>query len=108
MLHHPGAAARLDYDSQLKSLEIRGIGIFLELLEECKNAPSMTTAMALERWRGRPEMEALSRLATQESLVSDDAAAAELRDTIAKILGRLTTQAENDPIAGKSRRRDYK
>lgn len=86
LLHHPGAAARLDYDSQLKSLEIRGIGIFLELLEECKNAPSMTTAMALERWRGRPEMEALSRLATQESLVTDDAAAAELRDTIAKIL----------------------
>ncbi len=86
LLHHPGAASDIDYDSELKSLEIRGISIFLELLEECKNAPTKSTAMALERWRGRPEMDALSRLAAQESLVSDNAAAQELRDTIAKML----------------------
>ncbi len=86
LLHHPGAASEIDYDSELKSLEIRGISIFLELLEECKNAPTKSTAMALERWRGRPEMDALSRLAAQESLVSDNAAAQELRDTIAKML----------------------
>lgn len=86
LMHHPKAAAGLDYDNQLETLEIRGIGIFLELLEECKNAPNISTAMVLERWRGRPEMDALARLAAQESLVSDEAAARELQDTIAKMV----------------------
>ena len=86
LMHHPKAAAGLDYDNQLETLEIRGIGIFLELLEECKNAPNISTAMVLERWRGRAEMDALARLAAQESLVSDEAAARELQDTIAKMV----------------------
>jgi DNA primase len=86
LLHHPAAAAALTRDEELHSLDIRGIPVFLELLEDCRNAPIKTTASVLERWRGRSEMEALSRLAAQESLVTDDAAALELQDTVARML----------------------
>lgn len=86
LLHHPSAATELEHDSRLNSLEIRGMDIFIELLEDCRNAPTITTAALLEHWRGRPEMEALSRLAAQESLVDLEAAARELQDTIARML----------------------
>jgi trehalose-6-phosphate synthase len=52
-------------------------------VEELRDQPCEKTAVLLERWRGRPDVGHLEKLAAMELLIADQAGAAqELRDAI--------------------------
>jgi DNA primase len=101
VLHHPAAASTIGDAHLLSSIDKPGVPVLKELLEQAATAsapgalapgvaaPGATpsTAMLLERWRGRVEYERLTELATLDPLVADTAAAAkELKMAIQKLL----------------------
>jgi DNA primase len=102
VLHHPAAASAISDAHLLSSIDKPGVPVLKELLEQAAaatapgaGAPSAatasvatpSTAMLLERWRGRAEFERLTELATLDPLVADSAAAAkELKMAVQKLL----------------------
>jgi DNA primase len=106
VLHHPAAASAIGDVHLLSSIDKPGVPVLKELLEQAAAAASgaavpggaapgvatpgvatPSTAMLLERWRGRVEYERLTELATLDPLVSDTAAAAkELKMAVQKLL----------------------
>lgn len=87
VVHHP-AAARLVHDTDaLGSVNKPGMPVLKELLEQAAGMEKPTTAMLLERWRGRPEYARLSELAMAEPMVADaQGAAKELQMAVEKLL----------------------
>jgi hypothetical protein len=86
VLHHPGAAAKLEPES-LGGVDMPGIAVLKELLAQAKTASSPSTAMLLERWRDFPEHGRLAELAMAEPLVSTaEAAAKELQMALQKLV----------------------
>ena len=86
VLHHPGAAAKLEPES-LGGVDMPGIAVLKELLAQAKTASSPSTAMLLERWRDFPEYGRLSELAMAEPLVpTAEAAAKELQMALQKLV----------------------
>ena len=102
VLHHPAAASAIADVQLLSSIDKPGISVLKELLEQAAAAsapgiatpgapaPSVataSTAMLLERWRGRVEYERLTELATLDPLVADTPAAVkELKMAVQKLL----------------------
>ena len=86
VLHHPGAAAKLEPES-LGGVDMPGIAVLKELLAQAKTASSPSTAMLLERWRDFPEHGRLAELAMAEPLVpTAEAAAKELQMALQKLV----------------------
>ncbi|HEY0746818.1 MAG TPA: DNA primase [Steroidobacteraceae bacterium] len=106
VLHHPAAAASTIGEAHLlSSIDKPGVPVLKELLDQAAATAAATaagtgapgaatagvatpsTAMLLERWRGRAEYERLTELATLDPLVADSAAAAkELKMALQKLL----------------------
>jgi DNA primase len=87
VLHHPGAARRIDQTDALRRLEKPGIGVLTELLDQAAAMEQPNTAMLLERWRARAEYGRLCELAASDPLVAEaDGAAQELQMAVAKLL----------------------
>jgi DNA primase len=87
VLHHPAAAGAIEDPDLLSSIDRPGVPVLKELLEQAATAASPSTAILLERWRGRPEYGRLAELAIQDPLVADTPAAAkELRMAVEKLL----------------------
>src|SRR3984885_1876370 len=55
VLHHPAAAAAVSNPEALGNVDRPGVMVLKELLLQATAATSPSTAMLLERWRGRPE-----------------------------------------------------
>ncbi len=75
LLHHPGAAASVAGVPAWLTGDQKGFPVLRELLETAREAPRLTTAQLVERWRERPEGARLAELAGEESLVRDARAA---------------------------------
>jgi DNA primase len=91
LLHFPAAAASIAKSQRLELARSTqpGVDVLCELLEQQLASPATSTAQALERWRERPEHHRFGELAASEPLVPDSAAAAaELREAIARLLGQ--------------------
>jgi DNA primase len=87
VVHHPGAAGAVVSPAELAKLEVPGVSVLRELLAQAAAMPNPSTAMLLERWRGRPEYGRLTELAMSEPMVEDTAGAAqELQMAIEKLL----------------------
>ena len=87
LLQHPAAAAAVDPQASLDAVDQPGVAVLKELLTQAVNMTSPSTAMLLERWRGRPEYARLAELALAEPLVMETAAAGqELKMAVARIV----------------------
>jgi DNA primase len=85
VVHHP-AAAGLIGDPGLLTLDMPGISVLRELLEQAAAMANPSTAMLLERWRERIEYPRLAELAGEEPMVADTPAAAkELQMAVEKL-----------------------
>lgn len=72
--------------TRLDEVELRGIELLRELLDNLRADPARIPAQVIERWSGKPDREHLEKILQQEELVSDEGAAArELRATLAKL-----------------------
>jgi len=109
LLHFPAAAANLP-DTLLKELadvDVPGVPVLRELLQELRAQPAGKTATVLERWRERPESRRLHELAAAEALVADTGAAArELAETLRRLGGSDRRRQRLDELIAKDRTGD--
>jgi len=110
LVHRPKIAPRLlasDIEI-LGGLDEPGAEILRDLVRDLRESPCTNTGQLLERWRDRPEVERLSRLAVTEFLISsDEAALQEVRNAIARMRDehrrrRLDALLEREKSAGLS------
>jgi DNA primase len=76
LVHYPQIADKCPDPSGILALNRPGIPLLVELIQNLRVQPCSTTGALLERWRDRPDVEHLSKLATLECLVPDAAGAA--------------------------------
>jgi DNA primase len=87
LVHFPAAAETAQIPNELDQVERPGVSLLLELLANLKNAPCSSTGALLERWREKPDYNALAKLAQAECIVVDTAqAAAELNGALTKLV----------------------
>jgi DNA primase len=86
VLHHPAAAFAVAGEA-LAGVDLPGMAVLQQLIEQAVGMKQPSTAMLLERWRDRPEHARLTELAMAPSMVSDDKAAAqELKMALQKLI----------------------
>lgn len=71
LLHHPPLAACLPDTGLLSQIEQPGMGLLVDLLENIKSNPTLTTAALLERWRETSEGHHLVKLAAWQPSLND-------------------------------------
>ncbi len=95
LLHFPAAAAAVEETLRLElaRLELPGVAVLRELLEQQRASPVATMAQTLERWRERHEYRRLCELAAEAPLVPDGAAAGrELLSAVTRLLDQELRQ----------------
>jgi DNA primase len=86
VLHHPFAARSVARET-LAGVDLPGMTVLHELLEQANGMKQPSTAMLLERWRDRPEHTRLTELAMAPSMVGDDRGAEqELKMAVQKLV----------------------
>jgi DNA primase len=71
LLYHPPLAMQVLDPRSLSQIEQPGIGLLIDLLENIKTNPTLTTAALLERWRHAREGQHLTKLATWQPSLND-------------------------------------
>jgi DNA primase len=104
IVHYPHCARDVQIPSGLASLDLKGIGLLVELLEIAAESPDITTAGLLERWRDRPEHPHLLGLTATEVLVSEDVAGTVLQDTLRRLMHRESVGRRTEALLQKARR----
>jgi DNA primase len=99
LVNYPQLGAQLDRPLRLTEIGLRGIPMLVELLDITADKPDMTPAGLLERFRDRPERPHLEALLTEEMLVDVAGAAAELADSLARILSSADEQRLEELVA---------
>jgi DNA primase len=102
MLHYPQVAAENVDRTALANVEKPGVTLITELLEDLRSHPQLTTAGLLERWRDRDECSHLTRLAAQEMLVLEEAAAAVFRDTVESLIRQEGPDRRTETLLAKA------
>lgn len=106
LVHYPTAAVEVEASliDALLDIDEGGVSILRDLLLEARAVPLRTTAQLLERWRDRPEVERLARLARQEMLIVDARAAGrELAMALRKLVAGSDTR-QIDALLDKDRK----
>ncbi len=86
LVHYPQIADSIADTTALACLDRAGIPLLVELIETLRAQPCATTGALLERWRSRPDVRSLAKLAALECLIQDAAGAAhELRGAIEQL-----------------------
>jgi DNA primase len=103
LVHYPEIADKVPDIAGLTTLERPGVSLIIELITELQRQPCGTTGALLERWRNRPDVEHLAKLAAVECLIRDaPAAAVELVDLIRRLSREAVTQ-RSDQLLSKAR-----
>jgi DNA primase len=108
VVHFPGAASKLPAPvlERLGGNEEPGVPLLLEMLLDLAQQPAQTTAQFLERWRERPESPRLTKLALEETVTPDEAAAGlELGQALERIAKWPLEKQRDDLIQKSSRER---
>lgn len=105
LLRYPKVAAHAGDTGWLLEMEGEGCRILGLLLEDALQSPNITTAMLLERHRDDDQSAALMKLAASESLVDEEQAIAEFRDTLS-ILSRQSAAARLDTLLACAREKE--
>ena len=99
LVHYPRIADKLRDLTALASLQRPGISLIVQLVAELHDQPCDKTAVLLERWRGRPDVEHLEKLAAMELYIADEAAAAqELLGALERLLKEEESQRRYDEL----------
>lgn len=85
LVHYPEIADKVVLNPVLSTLERPGIPLLIELIEELAQRPCANTGALLERWRDRPDVEHLAKLAAQECLVDAAGAATDLAGAVQQL-----------------------
>jgi DNA primase len=102
LVHYPRIADKVRDLTALASLERPGISLIVQLVEELHDQPCDKTAVLLERWRGRPDVEHLEKLAAMELYIADEAAAAqELLGALERLLKEEESQRRYDELVSR-------
>jgi len=102
-LQCPSVAAGVTPPAGLERVEKKGVSILVDLLEECRQHPNITTAGLLERWRDRPVAQHLGRLAGNELLIDEDAVGTELHDTLTKLVMEAGPEQRTQKLLAQAR-----
>jgi DNA primase len=86
LVHYPPLANGVQSSEGLEAIDRPGIPLLIELLNDLQENPCSSTAALLERWRGRPDFESLSRLASAEYPAGPEGAASELAGALQQLL----------------------
>ena len=100
LVHYPKIADKVRDLSALASLQRPGISLIVQLVEELHDQPCDKTAVLLERWRGRPDVEHLEKLAAMPLVaINDEAGAAqELLGALERLLKEEESQRRYDEL----------
>ncbi|HET9446775.1 MAG TPA: toprim domain-containing protein [Steroidobacteraceae bacterium] len=102
LVHYPGIADKVRDLSGLASLQRPGISLIVQLVEELHDQPCDKTAVLLERWRGRPDVEHLEKLAAMELYIADEASAAqELLGALERLLKEEESRRRYEELVGR-------
>lgn len=85
LVHYPEIADKVVLNPALATLERPGTPLLIELIEELSRRPCANTGALLERWRERPDVEHLAKLAAQECLVDAAGAAKDLAGAVQQL-----------------------
>jgi len=85
LVHYPEIADKVVVNPVLSTLERPGIPLLIELIEELAQRPCANTGALLERWRDRPDVEHLAKLAAQECLVDAAGAATDVAGAVQQL-----------------------
>ena len=86
LLNYPRVGAEVRAPASLASAALPGIPLLVELLEITAARPDISPASLVERFRERPEGPHLEALLADEMLITEDGAARELADNLARIV----------------------
>ena len=86
VLHHPVSARAVADSSSLAVVDKPGAAVLRELIEAAKSLAQPSTALLLERFRGRAEHARLTELALAEPMVDETAAGRELAMAVIKLV----------------------
>jgi DNA primase len=86
LVHYPQIADKAGDPSVISGIDRPGIPLLVELLAELQKNPAQNTGALLERWRGRPNVEHLAKLAALECIPDAAGAAKDLVAAIARLL----------------------
>lgn len=100
LVHYPEIADKVVLSPTLATLDRPGIGLLVELIEELSRRPCANTGALLERWRERPDVQHLAKLAAQPCLVDAAGAAQELVGAVQQ-LGEEAARHRTDVLSKK-------
>lgn len=100
LVHHPEIADKVVLNPTIATLERPGIPLLLELIEELSGRPCASTGALLERWRERPDVEHLAKLASQECVPDAAGAAKDLAGALTQ-LGEEAARLRTDLLLKK-------
>ncbi len=102
LLHHPSLGGGVVATAHLRSLELPGVPLLLELIETLEENPHLTTGALLERFRDHESGRHLARLAAEEIATLDEGLEGEFKDSLVK-LRRLAEDQRFAELARKGR-----
>lgn len=99
LLNHPAFAEMVENPEDLRRIELPGITLMVDLLENIQQQPQITTPVLLEQWRHREGGQHLMALVQNEHLFSEDAEKmAEKFRGVLNELQRVKNQQERDQL----------
>ncbi|NIM27382.1 MAG: DNA primase [Gammaproteobacteria bacterium] len=102
LLHYPSLGQGVTSTDHLRSLELPGVPLLLELVETLEDRPNLTTGGLLERFRDHASGRHLARLAAEEVAPLDAGLEREFSDSLEK-LHRLADDQRFALLARKGR-----
>jgi DNA primase len=85
LLHYPPLGKGITTTAHLRSLELPGVPLLLELIETLEASPNLTTGALLERFRDHESGRHLAKLAAEEITDLDEGLEQEFRDSLEKL-----------------------
>ena len=102
LLHKPALGSHVVDRKWLKTTDLKGSDILLELLEDCSEHPDISTAGLLEHWRERDAGPHLMKLAGSELLVEDDLLDSEFQDLLQRLILQTGPEKRIDHLVAKA------
>ena len=101
LLRRPALAERVASTAGWETVPVAGVELLIRVLEQLREAPGISTAGLLERWRDDPEGRHLHRLLEREELVSDEGVESEFDGTVRQ-LDALAREARLEVLLAQS------
>jgi len=102
LVHYPSLGSGITATAQLRSLELPGVPLLLELIETLAENPNLTTGALLERFRDHESGRHLAKLAADDMTALGEGLEREFEDSLEK-LQRLAEDQRFAELARKGR-----